>query len=40
MLELPYDDVVNKGTTSIEITDTSMYTFKRIKNQLILVKYT
>lgn len=32
MLELPYDDVVNKGTTSIEITDTSMFKFKRIKN--------
>ncbi len=31
-LELPYDDVVNKGTTSKEITDTNMFKFKRIKN--------
>ena len=31
-IELPVGDVVNEGTTSNEITDTSKFIFKRIKN--------
>ena len=31
-IELPVGDVINEGTTSFEITDTSNYIFKRIRN--------
>ena len=31
-IDLPVGDVINEGTTSTEITDTSKFIFKRIKN--------